>query len=268
MFWKKEKREVVINHSIDGYTLSDTGCVRDHNEDAVQYKVLNKNQKVISILADGMGGHNGGEIASNMFVKVAGDILRENPPQKEKDISNAITRGNAEVYKQSLLHPEWKGMGTTCVILSIIDNQVLWGHVGDSRLYLYHNGTLSQKTTDHTVVEEMKSQGLLPPANQGHVLTQAIGTKQEVDPATDTMKLEEGESYRFLLCSDGLYDMLSEYEIKSLLDIRDGYITAPALIALAKEKGGVDNVSVSIIDVTPLSPDSPELTTKEMKLPE
>ncbi len=269
MFWKKEKEEKATKttHTIEGYSLTDTGCVRDHNEDAVTYQVVKKNNIVYSILADGMGGHNGGEIASNMMIKLLDSQYRNKTVTSEKEIKQSIQEGNKEVYRQSRNNLEWKGMGTTCVVLSIQNGCASWGHVGDSRLYVLENNVMTQLTTDHTVVEEMKAEGLKAPEHQSHVLTQAIGTKDNVNPETGQKVLHNDSSYRFLMCSDGLYDMLSDYEIKSLLEITDGYIAASALIAMAKEKGGLDNVSVSIIDIKPLQKTEAEASTKEMKLP-
>ena len=241
---------------IAGYT--DTGLRREYNQDHIGFD----QELGIAVLADGMGGHKAGEIAAHMAVKFVLEklrkfVLQENSvsitgSQLLEFVSNTISSSNAEIYSAQEAEEAYKGMGTTIVATVVIGSQIYVGHVGDSRLYLYRNRTVQRLTKDHSLVQDLIDRGFYTErearsASVGHVVTRALGTRPEVEVDANEEPLQAYDL--LLLCSDGLTDMVSDWQIAEVIDenIADLEVAAKKLIALANHYGGKDNISVILM---------------------
>ena len=232
--------------------LSETGYVRDENQDRMSWSPVPLGQ--LYIVADGMGGHNGGALAAEIAVQELQRHISQAPVGEPVDqvIHAAFKKANETVYaKAHSGDPATEGMGTTAVLLLISGQVANLAHVGDSRAYLYRNGRLAQLTTDHTVVQRMVQAGLLKPEEaadhpDASVLERAIGSKPDIEVDIRNELLREGDA--ILLCSDGLSGYVADAQIESVLGsqgtVRE---TAENLVKLTLEKGGKDNVTVQLV---------------------
>jgi serine/threonine protein phosphatase PrpC len=254
-------RKGVIHLAMAG--LTDTGRMRTENEDAISVHP----EVGVAILADGMGGHQAGEVASGMAVDIitrhfaeafAREFERTNDghlPAAAMEVNavyDAIALANHAIHEMARTRPECAGMGSTVVVAVFYDNKFCVGHVGDSRLYRLRDDELTQVTQDHSVIQELVSRGLLTieEAQQTvgkNLVTRALGIDVEVAPDVAEHALEEADL--FLLCSDGLNDMLSDDDIRKLLLEHHDDLDAAArrLVEQANERGGADNVSVILV---------------------
>jgi PPM family protein phosphatase len=220
------------------------GLVRQTNEDSFLVR------KGLYVVCDGMGGARGGEVASQMACE---RMVAIDPVSAGKDeIRAAIVSANESISARSLAEPRLLGMGTTLTLALIRDDRLLLGHVGDSRAYLLHDGTLRQITDDHSWVGEMVRRGDLTAAEAAvhphrSVITKALGTEGETEPDLLEIPLESGD--RLLLCSDGLSGMVSHDSIQELLRrADDAQAAADALVEAAIKGGGEDNITVVVVD--------------------
>jgi protein phosphatase len=237
---------------------TDTGLVREHNEDAIG----GEPKAGVLILADGMGGANAGEVASNLAVDMLTDqlpslIVTDNTQIEREHLLNVIQDVNLAIQELSTQVEEYQGMGTTLVAGLFSENYLLYAHVGDSRLYRLRNGVLEQMTTDHTIIQEMVNFGDFANIEQAiiagvptNVLSRAIGTEEIVDIDLGETQVESGDIYLF--CSDGLTGMVTDDEIQSILencklDLRQ---QVDELIDIACRMGGIDNISVILVRAT------------------
>ena len=253
--------ENLLAGSISLGTESNIGRVRDANEDSIGYDLENQ----LIVLADGMGGCNAGEVASALAVNV---ILREfrQLPLELKDRENpfhvgpeairlctAISKANAEIYQSGLDNPEYEGMGTTVVAVLVKPEQAIIASIGDSRVYLLRNHQLVQLTVDHTLLQEHLDSGLISEAEAQHyagggLITRALGVDETVKIDVQEQPTAIGDT--FLLCSDGLFDMLANEEIyQALKGESDLNFAAKRLIQLANDRGGYDNISVVLVRI-------------------
>jgi serine/threonine protein phosphatase PrpC len=229
-------------------TATDMGRVRDNNEDAVWPSpgAGESSATIVVAVADGMGGHAGGEIASTTAIETAARV-GGSPLLR-------VQAANIAVLEAASRRPRLAGMGTTLVVLRLDSaGHAELAHVGDSRAYLLRDGDLSQITEDHSYVAEMIAAGRLTPEEaESHpyrsVVTRAVGLDPIVDVDTMTIELEAGD--RFLLCSDGLTNMVDDAGIARILAAgEDPTATARTLVATANTAGGADNVTVAVVDV-------------------
>jgi protein phosphatase len=230
---------------------TDIGQVRERNEDA--YLV----EAPLYAVADGMGGHRGGEVASQLALEtLSGSFGSSNAP-----LATQIAAANEEVFARSAEDPSVSGMGTTLTAIVVRGTRATLAHVGDSRAYLLRGGDLRQLTEDHTLVGRMVKAGELSPAEaethpHRNVLTRVVGTEPEV--AVDATELGLMDGDRVLLCSDGLTGMVTEDQIKAILDTVPGaQEAADRLVRAANRAGGVDNITVVLLDVV-AEPEDPE----------
>lgn len=238
--------------------LSDIGLVRENNED-VWAEVP---QKRFYILADGMGGHLAGEVAARVAVDelialVNGDLgaQMENASLEEARhlLAAAIGEVNNQVFRLGRKDPALRGMGTTLCCLDFHPQGVIYGHVGDSRIYRLHENNLAQITKDHSLLRELVDLGELTERQAEehaykNIITKAIGTEPSVEPSVHTCEIVEGDLY--LMCSDGLSDLLSRKEMEEILkSATTPKKAASELVAVAKEKGGYDNITVVIAKI-------------------
>lgn len=227
--------------------LTDVGRVRSHNEDAVLA------QPPLFVVADGLGGHQAGEVASALAVQT----IRDHAPRRADApaLARAVRAANREVIRAAREGVGRSGMGTTITAALVEGNRVVIAHVGDSRAYLLHGGEISRLTQDHSMVADMVRRGeLTEEQSRIHpnrsIITRALGTDVNMEADTYEYNLQPGD--RLLLCSDGLTGMLEDQQIASLLAAyRDPEVTAKALIAAANDAGGGDNISVVVVDIDP-----------------
>jgi len=240
---------------------SDVGCVREVNEDSGRYiqpgdSSLLARKGLLAIVADGMGGHSAGEVASNLAVDVIHRAYYEAGDDARSAIESAIHEANREIYEASQRDEKLNWMGTTCVALVLKNGSALAAHVGDSRLYLIRSGQIYLMTEDHSAVMEMVKRGLISLEEARHhpdknVILRALGSHPEVEVSVwdEAFPVREGDT--FLLCSDGLYDLVEDEEIRQAVVACDPGSACESLIALAKERGGHDNITVGIISLRP-----------------
>lgn len=223
------------------------GCNRDNNEDSY----LVDEDFGLFIIADGMGGHSAGEVASRMAVEAISNTIRKELALGKDPVAaihDAITRADAAIFDRAAWLPECADMGTTVVIAFIKDDGVTISHVGDSRAYLIGNGNIAQLTEDHSFVAECLKQGWLTPEQawthqSRHGLTMALGVQDEVEP--ETIEVSWNRETCLLLCSDGLTDMLNDSEILQIIKAAENpQAGCDALVEKAAQKGNKDDVTV------------------------
>lgn len=239
--------------------LTDIGRARDINEDSCFCRQFANGWDLV-IIADGMGGHNAGEVASKIAVQTIVDCVGKrmsseiDKVEMEQILRNAIEQANVNIYDESLKDVNCSGMGTTVTMAVISQNCIIIGHVGDSRAYIYRSGTLSQITDDHSLVAELVKNGTITEDEAQHhpqknVITRALGAKDKVD--IDVIKLDMESPGILLICSDGLSNMLSDDEITGIISGNcDVSKTARNLIDAANCAGGLDNITVAVAEVT------------------
>jgi protein phosphatase len=241
--------------------VTDPGKVRSHNED----NIATDNEAGFVILADGMGGYNGGEVASGIAVTMLADGLKKTLhaglPEQGPGllVRNEIEKTNAAIYQAAQSQPQFSGMGTTLVCALFHDNRITVAHVGDSRLYRYRQketgpAQLEQITRDHSLLQEQIDSGLISReearlSTNKNLVTRALG----VDPAVD-VDIQEHEALPgdiYLLCSDGLNDMVEDKQIQLTLSVLDANLglAAQQLVQMANDNGGRDNVSVILVRI-------------------
>jgi protein phosphatase len=240
---------------------TDKGCVREINEDSGKF-VLPSDAEQLSkrgallIVADGMGGHSAGEVASGMAVELIPGLYYGSEGDPHDALREAVAEANRRIHAASLEDESKRGMGTTCTALALLDGQAFAAHVGDSRLYMLRDGKVYQLTEDHSAVMEMVKMGLITKDEarnheDKNVILRALGTVPEVEVSTlAPFTVRVGDQY--LLCSDGLYDLVADEEIEHELSrAEDIHAAGEKLIALAKARGGHDNITVGIVAVVP-----------------
>lgn len=244
--------------SIEVYGRSDRGLVRPRNEDCWG-QVLEQN---FVVLADGMGGHRAGDIAAQAAVdhcclmvnRVLGSEQRQDWDSLDAMISVlrfVIKDVNKKVHSMGKKRPDWKGMGTTLCCLLFQDNDLIYAHIGDSRIYRFRQNRLEQLTRDHTMVRDLIDGGDLDEesakkSNKRHILTQALGVGRLIDPSLGITTCKPGD--RYVLCSDGLNEHLSNDEVADCLRRYDSNAAVHRLVDEAKRRGGNDNITVVIAE--------------------
>jgi serine/threonine protein phosphatase PrpC len=245
-------------------SCTDPGMVRSHNEDSIATDAANG----LAVLADGMGGYNAGEVASGMATTVLVSEMRQilaaaQPfqidPRTNQSIAvrllrEQVLKANASIYQAAQSQPQYAGMGTTLVVALFYDNRVLVAHLGDSRLYLLREGSLRQVTRDHSLLQEQIDSGLISAeqaknAQHKNLVTKALGIDPIVEPEIHEYPTRPGDLY--LLCSDGLCDMVDDEDISMTLQALGGNLklAAQQLVQMANDNGGRDNVSVILVRV-------------------
>lgn len=236
------------------YGLTNIGQMRELNEDAFRICGFENGKPLgVCVLADGMGGHNAGEIASQTAVQIISDGLASDFDEEDKDalaqsMAATLDMANSEIYNMSLHNREQAGMGTTTVLAFVKEDFVRIANIGDSRAYLITDKKIRKITTDHSVVEELvKSGSITREEARNHpdknIITRAVGTEKFVD--ADFYDYKASPEDVILLCSDGLYEMLDEIEIKRIVNNSESLCDAVnKLVDAANKNGGYDNITV------------------------
>lgn len=239
------------------YGISDVGLNREHNEDSISWDI----ELGLIMLADGMGGHNAGEVASDMAVTAIHDALLDvltpemldaNVIKCEDAVREAVVYANEEIHEQAHARIECAGMGTTVVLALFHDNNITYANVGDSRIYRIRNGQLKQITQDHSLVQEMVDNGYLSEeealmSTSRNLITRALGIAPDVEVDVNSDELEDEDIY--ILCSDGLSDMVADADILKIITEHRPNLekAADGLVNLANQNGGNDNISVILV---------------------
>jgi serine/threonine protein phosphatase PrpC len=235
---------------------TDRGRHRELNEDCFNIISGYSGVPEVFIVADGMGGHNSGEIASKTAVDFITGAILSSPGRLAPEsagggeIKKLVEETNRYVYEKSLEAPENNGMGTTMTVAAAVCGTMYIGHVGDSRLYLIRNGNIKLISTDHSYIEEMVRNGSMTREEakshpRKHVITRALGCSAEVEADAYSFSMEDGDTY--LLCTDGLTNMLGEDEILELAGENAPDAACEALVKSANDNGGEDNITVIVI---------------------
>lgn len=238
---------------------TDVGRIRSANQDSF----LIDHPQQLYIVADGMGGHAGGEIASKLaieevqkFIGTNQDIFSSNDDPDDPKICQELARGvnhaSAKIYERALEDPSLKGMGTTATLVKFIGHRAYCAHVGDSRLYLIRTGFLYQITFDHSLVNEQVRAGVITPEEAEihrlkNVITRSVGYQEEED--VDTTSFDVYDNDILLLCSDGLHGKVNDRELSNLAKERQ-LDAVDDMIAMANERGGEDNITAILIKIT------------------
>ncbi len=244
-------------------SATDPGMVRSHNEDSIASDAANG----LVVLADGMGGYNAGEVASGMATtvittEVAQILAKVQPYELGEDnkilatriVREQILKANTSIYQAAQSQPQYAGMGTTLIVCLFYDNKLMVGHLGDSRVYMMRDEKFSQVTRDHSLLQEQIDSGLITAeqaktAAHKNLVTRALGIDPLVEPEIHEYDVKVGDIY--LLCSDGLCDMVSDEDISMTLSMLGGNLklATQQLVQMANDNGGRDNVSVILVRV-------------------
>ncbi len=233
---------------ISFFGKTDTGLKRPNNEDAF----IIKPESGFCAVADGMGGAAAGELASSIFIETAADVFSRYKGRSEKEtvdlVQKAFSLSNTKILNHTVQNPDHKGMGCTAELLAFSEQGFVIGHVGDSRIYRYRNKKLEQLTKDHSLVQEQIDQGLIKPEQamthpMRNIILRAVGIKEGI--ALDILRGGKKFGDLFLLCSDGLTDMVADTDMQEELSLHGSLShKTDKLIESAKSAGGNDNITV------------------------
>jgi len=240
-------------------SLTDVGCHRENNEDALLYWEPESDREFqrkgrLAIIADGMGGYEGGQEASRLAVETVREIYEKLHAAPQTALAESLAAAHQRIHSYALEHRELRGMGTTCTAIAIVGQQLVWAHVGDSRLYLVRGGAVSLLTRDHSYVGRLVDSGIVRSQDaqkhpQRHILTAALGASREVDadiPETP-LTLEEGDI--LVLCTDGLWSVVGEQEIAETVKAEEPAEACTKLVSMALDRGGPDNITLQVLRV-------------------
>ncbi|HEV8365955.1 MAG TPA: Stp1/IreP family PP2C-type Ser/Thr phosphatase [Gemmatimonadaceae bacterium] len=245
---------------VDIGTLSDVGCVREVNEDCIRViRPTDPNELarrgLLVVVADGMGGHNAGEIASRLAVEVVVQRYADETLDPGKALAQSMEQANRIIVAAAAKDARYSGMGTTCTALLLRDGLAYCAHVGDSRLYLVRGNDILLMTEDHSAVMDMVKRGAITAEEARHhpdknVIVRALGGRADVEVATWEKPLSVRPGDTFLICSDGLYDVVEDNELFDAMRGPSPQLACERLVELARQRGGPDNITVGIISVT------------------
>ncbi len=262
MFWKKSSNGKDNSNQVPrdyrAVAVTDTGGSRSNNEDAVRFirptdEKTRRNMGFLAIVADGMGGHASGEVASSIAVETIAEVYYNSSQKPLKALRLAGEKANEEIWQIASRDKKLRGMGTTCTAAAIIEDKIYILHIGDSRAYLYKNGEIVQLSEDHTYVQQLLSSGEITPFEalnhpEGNVLLKSLGTakKRSCDLFLSKYRFEEGS--KLLLCSDGLYEYFSTRELAEFLSEDDLGQISQKLSASVHEQGAHDNFTFLLVE--------------------
>ncbi len=282
-FLRKEKvqahrfRNRVVVEGLTAIIATDTGNLRSNNEDGALMSYLGeplvKNKGCLLVLADGMGGHNSGEVASDLALTSFTEAYFNHRGGITKSLKYALKKANQVVFETSLSQPQYAGMGTTLTAIVLVGNCIYMAHVGDSRAYLFEQNRFCRLSKDQTVVQQLVDMGQITEAQaaahpERNVLLNALGTSSSVMGEIVKADQDFGSEDILLLCSDGLYDLVSDNEIFAIISASETIEAAAAhLISEAKKRGGHDNITV-LLATGRTQPAIPSLkNTRDFEIP-
>ena len=249
-----------IRPGVELASLTDVGCSRENNEDSYSYWEAESEEVFerfgrLAIVADGMGGYEGGQVASRMAVETIPEAYsRSSETDPQKALLQSFAEAHLKIQKCARENPGLTAMGTTCTAFALVKRKIYVAHVGDSRLYLLREGHLQLLTHDHTLVARWLESGAIQPeaaANhpQKHVLTAALGVADDIHPDFPPEPLPARPGDVLLLSTDGLWGQISNGEIQHVLNSQSSATACRMLVQLAKDRGGPDNITVQIMRI-------------------
>lgn len=242
-------------------SLTDVGLQRANNEDSYLYWEAEPDKDFhlkgrLAIVADGMGGYEGGQEASRLAVETVQsvyDTIFAGDPRTS--LLAAMLAAHENIQRYGLEHPELSGMGTTCTAAAIVGQRLYFAHVGDSRLYLIRDGAVTKLTRDHSYVGRLVESGIVRAEDaeshpQRHILTAALGSGHDLSPDSplEPVQLEAGDT--LVLCTDGLWSLVSDAELARVVQSKPPAEACLALVRLALERGGPDNITLLLLRVS------------------
>jgi PPM family protein phosphatase len=241
--------------------LTDVGCLRENNEDRLAYWEPATDEQFqvkgrLAIIADGMGGHEGGQEASRIAVETIEEVYANGAVGNPRAwLLEGFQAAHQRIQEYAEKYPDLHGMGTTSTAMALIDHQLYFAHVGDSRLYLVRGSNISRLTHDHSYVSRLVENGVLRAEEaeshpQRHILTAALGAGASVTPDSpaEPAQLEPGDV--LVLCTDGLWGLLTEAEIQSAVAGKTAAEICDTLVDTAKRRGGPDNITMQVLRVS------------------
>jgi len=251
---------VAARPGVEVANQTDVGCRRENNEDALSYWEPASDIDFmrigrVAVIADGMGGYEGGQEASRLAVETVLHVYGHEP---SSDPGAALVKGLLEAHHRirqyAETHPELQGMGTTCTAMALLGHHLFVAHVGDSRLYLLRRGTIQRLTHDHSYVGRLVESGILRSEEaeshpQRHILTAALGAGTELSPEAlaEPLVVQSGDS--LVLCTDGLWSQISEKELLGVVSSHGPAAACMELVRIARDRGGPDNITLQILRV-------------------
>jgi len=250
-----------IRPGVELASLTDVGCQRENNEDSYSYWEPANDADFaklgrLAIVADGMGGHEGGQIASRLavetFAKVYAGAADSDPAKR---LLAALKDAHRCIQQRAKENPHLSSMGTTCTAIALIDSHLYFVHVGDSRLYLLREGKLRILSRDHTLIARLLEKGLIRPEQaqdhpQKHVLTSALGVRDaemEVDAPPEPLQLQKNDV--LMICTDGLWGQVQADEMEEALGSQSLDAACRSMVQLARDRGGPDNITLQILRI-------------------
>ena len=286
-FGKKQAPEVAapatdagVEGQLNVVVLSDLGMIRTNNEDMGMFYRMADEEMVrqkgyLLIVADGMGGHQAGEVASSLAAQTVSSEYYHNSKHSniEKALDKAFHVANDKIYEMSVSDAACRGMGTTCTAMALVGSSIYYAHAGDSRAYHIRDSVITQVTQDHTYVQELVNAGEITSAEavkhpKRNILTNAMGTKPTLRVDTGKHGTDFGFDDRILLCSDGLYDYLTDEELAGILHNRSLQDAAEYMVNEAKQRGGHDNITVILAEKINRTETSNTRETRDVEVPQ
>jgi protein phosphatase len=247
-----------VRTGIEVSSQSDIGCLRQNNEDSFGYWEPEDDQQFLrkgrlAVVADGMGGYEGGQEASRLAVETLVEVYRDfggDDPQAA--LVEALQAAHEQIREYSFAHPELRGMGTTCTAAAIVQDALYYVHVGDTRLYLIRDGQITRVTRDHSYVGRLVESGMISREEaethpQRNILTAALGTNPDLIMDSPGQPKPLRPEDVLLICSDGLWGQVRDSEILDAVENKSAEQTGRKLIELARERGGPDNITVEVL---------------------
>lgn len=246
---------------LEAASLTDVGLLRTNNEDSYLYWEPESDEDFqrkgrLAVIADGMGGYEGGQEASRLAVETVRYIYDEQfGSDPQATLVAGLQTAHQTIQRYGEDHPQYLGMGTTCTALAIVDHQLHFAHVGDSRLYLSRAKEFSRLTRDHSYVGRLVETGIVRAEDaeshpQRHILTAALGSGREISPDTPEQPIRLQERDQLILCTDGLWSVVGEQEISRAVQNHSPADACQLLVRKALEHGGPDNVTVILLRVS------------------
>lgn len=249
-----------IRPGIELAALTDLGCQRENNEDRYSYWEPDSDLqfaakgRLISV-ADGMGGYEGGQEASRIAIESVEEAYAQ---EAGTDVQSALLAGfraaHQKIQSYAVSHPALEGMGTTCTTAALLGRMLYFAHVGDSRLYLVRDGVITRLTQDHSYVSRLVAHGVISSEEaefhpQRHILTAALGAGSEVEPDVPAVPVELRPGDRLVLCTDGLWGVVSDEQIKKAVSGESPAAACRDLVKMARDRGGPDNITLQVAQI-------------------
>ena len=250
----------LVRAGLELASLSDLGCQRENNEDRYCYWEPARDDEFqhkgrLAIIADGMGGYEGGQEASRLAVETVQETYANTANSNPQALLLAgFEAAHARILQQASDHPGLRGMGTTCTAIALLDGELFYAHVGDSRLYLLRGESISRISHDHSYVGRLVENGVISPEEaenhpQRHILTAALGAGSGVVPEHSQQPIGILPHDVLVLCTDGLWSVVNDQEIASLIEGKSLHQACSALVGKARQRGGPDNITVQLLRV-------------------